>query len=141
MNHEEFMKMAIAEAKLGDAPYGAVIVKDSQVAIKAHNSVRRDNDPSAHAEVNAIRKLTAQLQTPSLEGYILYTSCEPCPMCATACIWAGISEIIFGASIQDLIHSGVNQIDLPCEDIIAKGFRKIKLTKGILKSESLALFS
>lgn len=141
MNHEEFMKMAIAEAKLGDAPYGAVIVKDNQVAIKAHNSVRRDNDPSAHAEVNAIRKLTAQLQTPSLEGYILYTSCEPCPMCATACIWAGISEIIFGASIQDLIHSGVNQIDLPCEDIIAKGFRKIKLTKGILKSESLALFS
>lgn len=141
MNHEEFMKMAIAEAKLGDAPYGAVIVKDNEVAIKAHNTVRRDNDPSAHAEVNAIRKLTAQLQTPSLEGYILYTSCEPCPMCATACIWAGISEIIFGASIQDLIQSGVNQIDLPCEDIIAKGFRKIKLTKGILKSESLALFS
>lgn len=140
MNQEDFMRMAIAEARLGDAPYGAVIVKDNQIAIAAHNTVRRDNDPSAHAEVNAIRKLTAKLQTYSLEGYTLYTSCEPCPMCATACIWAGISEIVFGASIQDLIEVGVNQIDLSCEEIISKSFRDIKIVKGVLKSESLALF-
>lgn len=140
MNQEDFMRMAIAEARLGDAPYGAVIVKDNQIAIAAHNTVRRDSDPSAHAEVNAIRKLTAKLQTYSLEGYTLYTSCEPCPMCATACIWAGISEIVFGASIQDLIEVGVNQIDLSCEEIISKSFRDIKIVKGVLKSESLALF-
>ena len=140
MRAEDFMAMAIAEAKLGDAPYGTVIVKDGEVAIAAHNTVKRDNDPSSHAEINAIRKLTAKLQTTSLEGYVLYTNCEPCPMCATACIWAGISEIVFSASIQDLIEVGVHQIDLSCEEIIAKGFRKIKVTKGILKSESLQLF-
>ncbi len=140
MNREDLMRMAIAQAKLGDAPYGAVIVKDREIAIAAHNTVRRDNDPSAHAEMNAIRQLTAKLQTTSLEGYTLYTSCEPCPMCATACIWAGISEIVVGASIQDLIEIGVNQIDLSCEEIINKSFRQIEVTKGILKSESLALF-
>lgn len=140
MNHEDFMKIAIAQAKLGDAPYGSAIVKDNQVAIAAHNTAKRDNDPSAHAEVNAIRRLTAKLQNRSLEGYILYTTCEPCPMCATACIWAGISEIIFGASIKDLIERGVAQIDLPCQEIIAKSFREIKVTKGILKGECLALF-
>ncbi len=140
MNHEDFMKIAIAQAKLGDTPYGSAIVKDNQIAIAAHNTVKQDNDPSAHAEVNAIRRLTAKLQNRSLEGYTLYTTCEPCPMCATACIWAGISEIIFGASIKDLIEFGAAQIDLPCEEIIAKGFREIKVTQGILKSECMALF-
>ncbi|HEY9849331.1 MAG TPA: deaminase [Leptolyngbyaceae cyanobacterium] len=67
MNREDLMRMAIAQAKLGDAPYGAIIVKDREIAIAAHNTVRRDNDPSAHAEMNAIRQLTAKLQTTSLE--------------------------------------------------------------------------
>lgn len=140
MNHEDFIKMAIEQAKQGDAPYGTVIVKDGEVAIAAHNTVKRDNDPSAHAEINAIRRLTAKIGNLSLQGYTLYTSCEPCPMCATACIWVGISEIICGASIQDLIERGIPQIDLPCEEIIAKGFRKIPVTKGILKAECLELF-
>ncbi|MFB2923929.1 MULTISPECIES: nucleoside deaminase [Aerosakkonema] len=140
MNHEDLMKMAIEQAKQGDFPFGTVIVKDGKIAIAAHNTVKRDKDPSAHAEINAIRRLTAKIGNYSLQGYTLYTSCEPCPMCATACIWTGISEIVYGASIQDLIACGIPQIDLPCEEIIAKGFRKIPVTKGILKAESLELF-
>ena len=140
MKPEYFMKLALEEAKIGDAPYGAVIVKDNQVIIKAHNTVQTDNDPTAHAELNAIRHLTTKIKNPSLEGYTLYTTCEPCPMCTTVCLWAGISEIIFGASIQDLIEAGVSQINLPSEEIIAKGFKKIKVTKGLLKEESLQLF-
>jgi guanine deaminase len=140
MKPEYFMKLALEEARIGDAPYGAVIVKDNQVIIKAHNTVKTDNDPTAHAELNAIRHLTTKIKNPSLEGYTLYTTCEPCPMCTTVCLWAGISEIIFGASIQDLIEAGVSQINLPSEEIIAKGFKKIKVTKGLLKEESLQLF-
>ncbi|MFE1745747.1 nucleoside deaminase [Coleofasciculus sp. H7-2] len=140
MKPESFMKIALEEAKLGDAPYGAVIVKDNQVIIKAHNTVKTDNDPTAHAEVNAIRRLTKERKNPSLEGYTLYTTCEPCPMCTTVCIWAGISEIIFGASIQDLIAAGVSQINLSSEEIIEKGLKEIKLTKGLLKEEALQLF-
>jgi tRNA(adenine34) deaminase len=140
MNHESFMRLALDEAKKGDAPYGAVIVKDNQVVAVGHNTVRRDNDPSAHAEINVIRSLTAKIKNPSLEGYRIYTTGEPCPMCATACVWTGISEIVYGASIQDLISLNQSQIDISCEEVIAKSCKNIKVTKGILKNECLELF-
>ncbi|MEH2431335.1 MAG: nucleoside deaminase [Nostoc sp.] len=140
MNPESFMRLALAEAKKGDAPYGAVIVKDNEVVAVAHNTVRRDKDPSAHAEINAIRSLTAKLKNPSLEGYSIYTTGEPCPMCATACVWSGLSEIVYGASIQDLISVNQSQINISCEEVIDKSFRKIKVTKEVLKNECLELF-
>ena len=140
MNLEYFMRLALAEAKKGDAPYGAVIVKDNEVVAVAHNTVNRDNDPSAHAEINAIRTLTAKLKNPSLEGYSIYTTGEPCPMCATACVWSGLSEIVYGASIQDLITLNQLQINISCEEVIDKSFRNIKVTKGVLKNECLELF-
>ncbi|MEH2305801.1 nucleoside deaminase [Nostoc sp.] len=137
---EYFMRLALAQAKEGDTPYGAVIVKDNEVVAVAHNTVSRDNDPSAHAEINVIRSLTAKLKNHFLEGYSIYTTCEPCPMCATACVWSGLSEIVYGASIQDLISRNQSQINLSCEEVIAKSFRSIKVTKGILKNECLELF-
>jgi len=140
MQPEDFMKLAVAEAKQGDSPYGAVIVKDNQVIAKAHNTVRKHSDPSAHAEINAIRSLTTKIKNPTLEGCILYTTGEPCPMCATACVWTGISEIVFGASIQELIEVNQSQVNISCEEIIANGFRKITVTKGILKQECIELF-
>jgi tRNA(Arg) A34 adenosine deaminase TadA len=140
MNHESFMHLALTEAKKGDAPYGAVIVKDNQVVAIGHNTVRRDNDPSAHAEINVIRSLAAKIKNPALSGYSIYTTGEPCPMCATACVWTGISEIVYGASIQDLISVNQSQIDISCEEVIAKSFKNIKVTKGILKNECLELF-
>jgi tRNA(adenine34) deaminase len=140
MNPEYFMHLALQEAEKGDAPYGAVIVKENQVVAAAYNTVRQDSDPSAHAEINAIRQLTVKLKSYSLEGYTIYTTGEPCPMCATACVWSGMSEIVYGASIQDLISVNQSQIDISCEEIIAKSFRKIKVTKGILKEQCLKLF-
>ncbi|WP_375469946.1 nucleoside deaminase [uncultured Nostoc sp.] len=139
-NPEYFMHLALAEAKEGDAPYGAVIVKDKEVMAVAHNTVRRDNHPSAHAEINVIRSLTAKLKNPSLEGYSIYTTGEPCPMCATACVWSGLSEIVYGASIQDLITVNQAQISISCEEVIAKSFRNIKVTKNVFKNECLNLF-
>lgn len=141
MTHERFMYLALAEAKKGDSPYGAVIIKDNEVVAKAYNTVIRDSDPSAHAEMNAIRALTNKNKSPSLQGYIIYASGEPCPMCAAACIWAGVDEIIIGASIQDLIDINQSQIHLSCEEIIAKSSKKIKVTKGVLQQESIALFT
>ncbi|MBE9006404.1 nucleoside deaminase [Fortiea sp. LEGE XX443] len=140
MNQEYFMRLALEAAKKGDWPYGAVIVKDDEVAAVAYNTVQRDSDPSAHAEINVIRILTAKISKPTLEGYSIYTTCEPCPMCATACVWTGVSEIICGVSIQDLISLNQAQIHISCEEIIAKSFRNIKVTKGVLKDECLALF-
>ncbi|MBW4610405.1 MAG: nucleoside deaminase [Hassallia sp. WJT32-NPBG1] len=140
MKPEDFMRLALEEAKKGDAPYGAVIVKDNEVVAAAYNTVKQDSDPSAHAEVNVIRRLTAKLKNPSLEGYTIYTTGEPCPMCATACVWTGLSEIVYGASIEDLISVNQSQINISCDEVIAKSFRKIKVTKGVLKEECLSLF-
>jgi guanine deaminase len=141
MNPEYFIQLAIVAAKSGNTPYGAVIVQDNQVLAMAYNTVIRDSDPSAHGEINVIRSLTNKLKNPSLEGFSLYTTAEPCPMCATACIWAGISEIIYGVSIQDLISLNQIQIHLSCEEIIAKSFRNIQVTKGVLRKECLKLFA
>lgn len=140
MTPEDFMRIALEEAKQGDTPYGAVIVKDNTVVATAHNTVKRDNDPSAHAEMNVIRKLASQIKNPSLSGYIIYTTGEPCPMCATTYVWAGISEIIYAVSIEDLIRIKQSQIDISCEEVIAKSFKDIKVTKGLLKAECLELF-
>jgi tRNA(adenine34) deaminase len=140
MTPEDFMRLALEEAKQGDSPYGAVIVKDNEVVAQGYNTVKRDCDPSAHAEMNVIRSLTAKIKNPSLEGYTIYATGEPCPMCATVCVWAGVSEIIIGASIKDLISVNQSQIDLSCEEVIAKSFRNIKVTKGVLREECVKLF-
>lgn len=140
MTPEDFMRLALEEARQGDSPYGAVIVKDNAVVAKGHNTVKRDCDPSAHAEMNVIRSLTAEIKSPSLEGYTIYATGEPCPMCATVCVWAGVSEIIIGASIKDLISLNQSQIDLSCDEVIAKSFRKIRVTKGLLREECVQLF-
>lgn len=141
MNQEYFMSVAIAEAKKGDAPYGAVMVKDNQVVALAHNTVARDCDPSAHAEINVIRRLANQINNFSLEGYSIYTTGEPCPMCAAACVWSGVSEIIYGVSIADLIAINQSQINISCEEVIAKSFSNIRVTKGVLRQECLKLFT
>lgn len=140
MTPEDFMRIALEEAKKGDSPYGAAIVKDNEVIAKGFNTARRDNDPSAHAEINVIRSLTTKIKNRYLEGYTIYTTGEPCPMCATACVWTGVSEIVYAVSIQDLIELNQSQINISCEEIIAKGFRDIKVTKGVLRSECMQLF-
>ena len=82
-------------------PFGAVIVKDGKVIAAAGNSVIRDNDPSAHAEVNAIRQACRALQNWDLSGCVMYSSCECCPMCYAAAYWANIRSIFYAASWSD----------------------------------------
>ena len=142
MNHEQFMRSALLEAKKGDRPYGAVIVKDGEIIVRAHNTTQRENDVSAHAEINALRSFTKQYgySLDALSGYTLYTTCEPCPMCAAACIWSGVSTVVFGASIAQLIDLGNKQIDISCQTVAEKGFQALEVISGILADECLELF-
>ncbi|MDE6438662.1 MAG: nucleoside deaminase [Muribaculaceae bacterium] len=101
-----FMEMAakIAEENIdnGGGPFGAVIVNEKgEVVATGANRVTADNDPTAHAEVNAIREACRRLDTFSLKGCTVYSSCEPCPMCLSALYWAGVSRIFFGNTQQD----------------------------------------
>ncbi len=143
MNHEHWMEIALEEAKKGNYPYGAVLVKDNQIIVKGHNTTGKDNDVSAHAEINVLRSFTMGMKNYSLDilrGYTLYTTCEPCPMCAAACVWSGVSEIVYGASIKELIDMDIKQINISCETVIKQGFQNIKVTPGILAHKCLELF-
>ena len=142
MNHEQFMREALAEAKKGDLPYGAVIVKDNEIVIRSHNTAQRDNDVSAHGEINALREFTKKngYSLDALQNHTLYTTCEPCPMCAAACVWAGVFQVVFGASTGQLIDLGTPQIDLSCKTVAEKGFQNLKVVGGVLAEECLALF-
>jgi tRNA(Arg) A34 adenosine deaminase TadA len=106
-----YMKRAIELAQQNalsahGGPFGAVIVRDGNVISEASNSVTPDNDPTAHAEVNAIRKACKNLNTFDLSGATLYTSCEPCPMCLSAAYWARVDRIVFGANREDAARAG-----------------------------------
>ena len=137
MTDIEFMQIAIEESKKGDWPYGAVIVKDGAIVVKGFNTTTRDRDTTAHAEVNVIRAAIKSVPELSLRGYTLYTSGEPCPMCTGAIIWAGVSRVVFGASIQQLMKVGQPQIDTSSEALIRTAFINVELTGGVLAEEAL----
>lgn len=100
-----FMKIAaeLAEKNIdnGGGPFGAVIVRDGRIIARGVNTVTLTNDPTAHAEVNAIRSACAENKTFSLAGCTVYSSCEPCPMCLSALYWAGVSRIFYGNTQED----------------------------------------
>ena len=100
-----FMRQAIElseeNVRSGGGPFGAVIVRDGRVIATGTNGVTRLNDPTAHAEVTAIRNAARALGTFDLSGCEIYTSCEPCPMCLAACMWANIDVVYYGCTIED----------------------------------------
>lgn len=119
----KFMKIAVEEAFIGmrkgeGGPFGAVIVKDGEVIARAHNEVISTNDPTMHAEVNAIRKATKLLGRFDLSDCEIYSSCEPCPMCFAAIHWAKMKSLYIGASRYDAADIGFD--DQYIYDVINK---------------------
>jgi len=132
---EAAMEAAIAQAKSSDTPYGAVIVKDGEIVAKAGNTVQPDSDPSAHAEVNAMRQLTANVGEAMLSGdYVLYSTCEPCAMCAATAVWSGMSKIVYGVGADDF-DENPNVIELRCHEVIGKAPKEIAIESGLLKDD------
>ncbi len=141
----EFMQMAIdlsvKNVDEGGGPFGAVIVRDGEVVATGVNRVVANNDPTAHAEVSAIRNACQHLQTYQLDGCTIYSSCEPCPMCLSAIYWAGIKRLCYGNTkddakaidfddsfIYDQLDLDYDQRSIKCEhfmrDAAQQAFRK-----------------
>lgn len=111
INAKKFMQAAIQEAENNlitndGGPFGAVIVKDGVIIAKGHNEVLKNNDPTCHAEIQAIRTACKALNTFDLNGCELYTSCYPCPMCLSAIIWANIKTVYYGNTAEDAAAIG-----------------------------------
>lgn len=142
--HEKFMRMAIklSEENIEDGkstPFGAVVVKDGKIIGKSGNTVHKSNDPTAHAEVNAIRLACKKLKSFDLSGAIIYTSCEPCPMCLGAIYWSSIDSIYYGNSKKDAAE--VNFDDQFIYDELDKPLNKRKLPiKQLLRDEAQQVF-
>jgi len=141
----EFLRRAIALATENvvsgrGGPFGAVIVRDGQIVAEAVNTVTAQLDPTAHAEVNAIRAAANALNTFTLSGCQLYTSCEPCPMCLAASHWARIGAIYYGASARDAARAGFDDAFLYEEFRKEKSQRKLATTQ-LLPDEAWTSFA
>ena len=133
MRDEDFIKIAIEEAKGGDFPFGAIVVKNEKVIAKAHNTTE-EIDPTAHAEINAIRETCRILKTNDLSGCSLYSTCEPCPMCFTAAWWAGVSKIVYGAEGEDVKEDNW-KIDVKCDYLNKKSGSRIEIKGSVLREK------
>ena len=143
-SHEKYMKEALREAGFAAAedevPIGAIIVWNGRIIAKGHNMTERLGDPTAHAEVTAIRKATKALATHNLSGCEIFTSCEPCPMCLGAIYWAHIDKIFYGANQHDA--AAVNFDDsFIYRELERKPHERHKPVENILHKEAQAPFN
>lgn len=138
---ERYMRMALDEARRGDFPFGAVIVRDGRLLARGRNLGRTNHDPTAHGEMMAIRHCLAAHGSAALKGSTLYTSGEPCAMCMGAIVWCRVGRVVFAASVQQLATK-IGQIMIPSAEIAAKSsFVSIAITGGVLADEAMQLFA
>ena len=138
------MKLAIDKAKegikSGQAPFGACIVREGEVITCAHNVVWQNMDITAHAEINAIRYACRKLNAVDLSECIIYSTCEPCPMCFSACHWAKISGVVYGVNIEDAQKIGFSELAISNNEMAHIGNSTIKIIGDVLREENLKLF-
>lgn len=143
MNQKDIMRRAIAlseESVLsGGGPFGAVIAKGGNIIAEASNTVTIDHDPTAHAEVNAIRKATQTLGTFDLTGCDIYTSCEPCPMCLGAIYWAHLDCIFYANNRKDAARIGFDD-DFIYQEIALSPAERHKQMQVLLPDEARKAF-
>ena len=135
----EAIRLSVESVAHGGGPFGAVIVKDGEIIASQANSVTIDNDPTAHAEVNAIREACRSLGTFDLAGCVIYTSSEPCPMCLGAIYWAGIDRIYYANTRKDAADAGFADDHIYEEISRSLPARSIPHVQ-ILRDEALAAF-
>ena len=123
-------------------PFGASIIhtKSGELLLRALNNVAQAFDPTAHAEVRAIRLATKRIQNTSLAGYTLYTTCEPCPMCMSAALWARLDRVVFGATIEDA-NRHCNQIQISAVEVTERSDMQCAVVGPVLRDQCYSLFT
>src|SRR5271165_4011239 len=123
-------------------PFGAAIVdsKSGDLLYRARNAVMRERDPSSHAELRTVRLASKKIGQPSLGGYTLYSTCEPCAMCMANALWAGLDRVVYGATIEDA-NRHCNQIHIPASEVAARSDMTCIVEGPVLRDECYALFT
>lgn len=136
--------LAASALSKGNAPFGAVLVgADGRVLHEAENTVHTSGDCLAHAELNVLREASLRLGPSALEGTTVYTSAEPCPMCAGAMYWSGVARVVFGIDTPRLMQvaswvsdPASEQINLSCREVLERGQRKVEIEGPALADEA-----
>lgn len=137
---QEAIRVCRDGIQAGQTPFGSAIFRDGVLIVSRHNSVWRDLDPTAHAEINAIRAAAEARNTIDLSGCTLYSTCEPCPMCLAAIHWAKIDRVVFGATIADAAAAGFHELPVAAEQLAALGRSPLRVEGGLLREACAALF-
>jgi tRNA(Arg) A34 adenosine deaminase TadA len=125
----------------GQSPFGAAIATAAgELIIATHNKVRLTCDITAHAEITAIREACAKLGKIDLSGCVMASTCEPCPMCASAIHWARLDAVVFGANIADADSAGFNELALPIQQVYSQGGSRVIVHADVLRNECCDLF-
>ena len=144
MNPSELMRLAIEKCRqgiaAGQSPFGCAIERGGKVLSCSHNTVVLTTDITAHAEVNAIREACRAVGDIFLDGSIVATTCEPCPMCMAALHWARVDTVYYGATIADADTAGFNELQLPAAELLRLGGSQLKLVPQVLPAECRELF-
>lgn len=133
------IELSLKNIKKGGGPFGAVITRNGEILAESCNLVTAINDPTAHAEINVIRTAAQKLETFDLSGCVIYSTCEPCPMCLGAIYWARIDKVVFANTTSDAQNIGFNdaliyeEISRPLQE------RKIEFCQ-VLREEALVAF-
>jgi tRNA(Arg) A34 adenosine deaminase TadA len=136
---QKAIELSIANVKQGGGPFGAIIAKNGKIISKGVNKVTQNNDPTAHAEISAIRKAAYKLKTFDLSGCVIYTSCEPCPMCLSAIYWAHIDKIYYGNTKENAKDIGFDDSFIYEQLELKPAERKIKMEQ-LLPNEAILAF-
>jgi guanine deaminase len=133
-SESDFMQLAIRLATENvrsgvGGPFGAVVARNGEIVATGVNRVTANNDPTAHAEVNAIREACKALGTFQLPGCVLYTSCEPCPMCLGAIYWVRLDSVYFGNTCHDAAEAGFDDSHIYEEMKVERSQRKVPMLR------------
>ena len=134
------IRLALEKMRRGDGgPFGAVVVRRGKIVGRGWNRVTSSNDPTAHAEVTAIRDACRRLKTFRLDGCEIYASCEPCPMCLAAIYWARIEKIFYAGARRDAAAIGFDD-DLICHEMAHPASRRKIPMRQLLRGEAMKVF-
>lgn len=130
------MDLADQAAAGGDHPFGALLVRDGQIILEARNTVNTERDITGHAELNLVREAFHTLPPEVVQACTLYTSTEPCPMCAGAIYWAGIPRVVYACSAERLGEIAGSSFVIPCREVLERGLRQVHVEGSLLEEDA-----
>ncbi|WP_086329434.1 nucleoside deaminase [Candidatus Enterococcus mansonii] len=137
---KQALKLAKDAAKKGNEPFGAILVKDNQVVLTGENQIHTESDPTYHAELGIIRDFCSHQKITDLSEYTLYTSCEPCCMCAGAMVWSFLGRMVYSLGHDELADIAGFNIMIGSKEIFAKSPNRPEVSKGVLREEAIPVY-